>query len=197
MRGLRTLTMGLAVVAIWPSYLGLLAYTARQAPWPRSVGILVSAALTGLAVAVLVHDLLRWLARRAGWAERYLEIPPAVARQLSRAGRFVVVAAAAFLLPVYLLENGLIAPEGRPLATPALSRLLVLVFELAVWGMCVRLLCGRSALLAWLAIDPSAAPGQEPPVSSSASGRWGTVGGSATARVHAGLVWLSRHRHVA
>src|SRR5262249_10351410 len=63
MRGLRTLAMGVAAAAVWPLYLGLLAYTARQAPWPRGVGILVSAILSGLALAVLVHDLVKWLAR--------------------------------------------------------------------------------------------------------------------------------------
>src|SRR5579863_5446439 len=142
MQALRTLAMGLAATAIWPSYLVLLAYTARQAPWPRSVGIPVSAVMSGLAVVVLVHDLLKWLARPAGWAERYLEVPATVVRQLGRAGRFGVIAAAAFLLPVYLLDHGLIAPEGRPLNAPALSRFLILGFELVVWGMWVRLLRG-------------------------------------------------------
>ena len=43
--------------AIWPSYLLLMAYVARQAPWPRSVAILVSAALAGVSLAVLAHGL--------------------------------------------------------------------------------------------------------------------------------------------
>ena len=37
-----------------------------------------------------------------------------MARQLDRAGRFLVVAAVVFLLPVYLFDHELIAPEGRP-----------------------------------------------------------------------------------
>ena len=103
--------------------------------------------LAGLALALfLVHDLLRWLARPSGWAERYLEMPAPVARQLGRAGRFLVVAAAVLLLPVYLFDHGLIAPEGRPLHAPAFGRFLILAFELVVWGTCVRLLRGRSPL---------------------------------------------------
>jgi len=55
-----------------------------------------------------------------------------------RAGRFIVVAAAVFLLPVYLFDHGLIAPDGRPVTAPALSRMLILGFELVVWGACFR-----------------------------------------------------------
>jgi hypothetical protein len=133
LRGLRSLALGTASVAIWPSYLLLLAYTARQAPWPRSVAILVSAALVGVSLAVLVNGLLKWLTRPSGWAECYLEIPAPVARQLGRAGRFVVIAAAAMILPVYLLDNGLIMPGGRTLHAPAFGRFLILAFELSVW----------------------------------------------------------------
>ncbi len=43
MRAFRSLALGLASAAIWPLYLILLAYTARVAPWPRSLGVLVSA----------------------------------------------------------------------------------------------------------------------------------------------------------
>ena len=43
MQALRSLALGLARAAIWPLYLILLAYAARVAPWPRSLGILVSA----------------------------------------------------------------------------------------------------------------------------------------------------------
>lgn len=201
MRGLRSLALGTAAAAIWPSYLVLLAYLARQAPWPRSVGILVSATLAGLAPLVLVHGLLRWLTRPSGWAERYLEVPAPVARQLGRAGRFVVVAAAWLLLPVYLLDQGMIAPDGRPLSAPAFSRFLILAFELLVWGTWVRLLSGRSALLAWFAIEssvePAEGPVQAPAATSEASDVQGTPAGASTSRVHAGLVWISRHRRTA
>ena len=112
------------------------------------MAILVSSALVGVSLAVLVHGLVRWLTRPSGWAERYLEIPAPVARQLGRAGQFAVVAAAATILPVYLLDNGLIAPEGRTVQAPALGRFLILAFELSAWGTWVWLLRGRSALCA-------------------------------------------------
>jgi potassium efflux system protein len=205
MRALRSLALGLAVAAIWPSYLVLLACAARQAPWPRSLGILCSAVLTGLAVALLVYDLWRWLARPSGWAERYLEIPAPVARQLGRTGRFLVVAAVGFLMPVYLLDHSLVAPEGGPVAAPSLSRFLMVGFELVVWVTWVRLLRGRSALLGWFAIGSSARDGGDPPVASSdlvpsgtsTSAGQGLFSARGTSRVHAGLIWLSQHRRVA
>ena len=73
--------------------------------------------LVGLALALFLHDLLRWLTRPSGWAECYLELPAPVARQLGRAGRFVVVAAAALLLPAYLLDHGA-DRAGGPAASP-------------------------------------------------------------------------------
>ena len=201
LRGLRSLAMGTATAAIWPSYLLLLAYMARQAPWPRSVAILVSAALVGVSLAVLVHGLLRWLTRPSGWAECYLEIPGPVARQLGRAGRFVVIAAAAMILPAYLLDNGLIAPEGRTLHAPAFSRFLILAFELLVWGTWAWLLRGRSALLSWFAIESADAtvggPAGAPAADSATERPRATDGGPGTSRVYAGLVWISRKRRVA
>jgi potassium-dependent mechanosensitive channel len=197
LRGLRSLAMGAAMAAIWPSYLLLLAYMARQAPWPRSVAILVSASLAGVALAVMAHGLLRWLTRPSGWAERHLEIPAPVARQIGRAGRFVVIAAAATLLPVYLLDNGLIAPEGRTLHAPAFSRFLILAFELMAWGTWVWLLRGRSALLGWFAIQPADATAVEPEADPPAD-RMPVAGGvKANSRVYAGLVWISGKRRIA
>ncbi len=179
-QGLRSLTLGTAAAAVWPSYLLLLAYVARQAPWLRSMSIMMCAALVGLSLALFLHGLLRWLTRPSGWVERYLGMPGPVARQLGRAGRFVIGAAALLLLPAYLLDDGLIAAEGRFLSAPAFTRFLVLAFELVMWGACIRLLRGRSALMASLAMesaDPSAAAAE--------------AGGS---RVHAGLAWISRRR---
>jgi potassium efflux system protein len=169
------------------------------------MGIPISAGLYGLGVAVLLHGLVRWLSRPSGWVERYLEVPAAVVKQLGRAGRFAIVAAAAFLLPVYLLEHGLIALEGRPLTAPALSRMLILGFELAVWGTWVRLLRGRSALLAWFAIETTASPGQEPSASLPpgqfagrlTAPRRGTGESQRRSRIQVGLAWLSRRRRVA
>ncbi len=183
LRGLRSLMVGTTLSGIWPSYLLLLAYMARQAPWSRGMSVLACATLIGLSLALFLHDLVRWLTRPSSWAERYLGMSASLARQLGRAGRFLIAAAAVLLLPAYLIDHGLIAPDGRLLGAPAVSRFLILGFELAVWGTCIRLLSGRSALLASLAIESAGAEG-------SASG----VGGSP---VHAGLIWISRHRRAA
>jgi small-conductance mechanosensitive channel len=183
LRGLRLLMLGTVSSAIWPAYLLLLAYLARQAPWSRSMSILACATLVGLSLALFLHDWVKWLARPSGWAEHHLGIPGPVDRQLGRAGRFLAAAAAVFLLPAYLIDHGLIAPDGRLLGAPAFCRFLILGFELAVWGTCVRLLSGRSALLASMAIGPARAGESE-----------GDVGGSP---VHAGLIWISRQRRAA
>jgi potassium-dependent mechanosensitive channel len=204
MRAFRSLGLGLAGALIWPLYLVFLAYAARVAPWPHSLGVLVSACLSGLAIAMLAHDLLRWLTRPSGWVERHLDIPEAVVRQIGRAGRFIVVAAAAFLLPVYLFDHGLIAPEGRPVAAPTLSRMLTLGFELVVWGVFVRLLRRSSALLACIKISSATASDAESVDASSAakssrsSVNTGPVvaAGSLGSRIHACAAWLDRHRRV-
>lgn len=182
-KGLRTLLLGILSSAAWPSYLLLLAYLARQAPWSRSMSVLGCAILVGLSLALFVHESIRWLARPSGWAERFAGIPGPLARQLGRAGRFVVAAAAVLLLPAYLIDRGLIAPDGRLFNAPALRRFLILGFELAAWGACVRLLTGRSPLLASLPIGPSR-PGE-------------SDGSAGDSPVHAGLVWISHHRRTA
>src|SRR5579875_1219831 len=184
-RGLRCLLLGAASAAVWPSYLLLLAYMARQAPWSRNMSVLACAVLIGLALALFLHDWLRWMVRPSGWAEHYLGIPGPVGRQLSRVGRFLIAAAALLLLPAYLVDQGMIVPDSRPITAPAFARFLILAFELATWGACIRLLSGRSALLESLAWEPTEA-------ASSAS-----AGGTAGTRVHAGLAWISRHRRTA
>jgi small-conductance mechanosensitive channel len=201
MQALRSLALGLARAAIWPLYLVLLAYASRVAPWPRSLGILVSAVLTGAAIAIFIHELLRLLTRPSGWSERNLDVPAAVARQLGWDGRFVVMAALVFLLPVYLLNHELIAPEGKSITAPALCRLLVLGFELFVWGACVRLVRGGSPLLGWLSIPLSPAPLSEtqnavataPAVPTTPlTDHQGHL--TASARFYAALFWLGRRR---
>jgi potassium-dependent mechanosensitive channel len=201
MQSLRFLALCLVRAATWPLYLILLAYAARVAPWPRSVGILASAVLTAAAIAIFVHDLVRWLTGPSGWSERTLGMPRGVARQLGGAARFSVVASVAFLLPVYLFDHELIAPEGKPIPAPAIGRLLVLGFELLTWGTCVRLLRGGSPLLQWFSVQPSTAadaqtsvplpstisetPPTQRPISSHVSiASW----------AHAGLVILGRRR---
>jgi potassium-dependent mechanosensitive channel len=204
MRALQSLALGLAAAVIWPLYLVLLAYAARVAPWPRSLGILVSAALSALAIALLVHELLRWAVRSGGWAERYLDIPSAVDRQAGRAGRFLVIAALCCLLPPYLFDHHLIAPEGQPVTGPALGRLLILAFELLVWMTCLRLLRGRSALLAWIPFPPTSdsatnAAATEHALAGSGPTHvagWARAPAPRPSRLHAMLRWLGTHRRL-
>jgi small-conductance mechanosensitive channel len=202
MHTLRSILLELAGAVAWPAYLILAAYTARIAPWPRSLGILVSACLSVLAIAILVSELLRSLTKPTGWLVRYFNVPVAVSGQLGRASRFLVVAAVSFLFPVFLLNRGLIAPEGRPITAPALSRMLVLAFEIAVWAACVRLLRNRSPLMGWLApTDADGPPDAQILNSGASSGPWGQsrgakLGGSIgiLARLRAILIWLAQHR---
>ena len=68
MQALRSLALGLARAAIWPLVSGSAGLRGPGGPWPRSLGILVSAVMTGAAIAIFVHDLLRWLAWPSGLA---------------------------------------------------------------------------------------------------------------------------------
>ncbi len=151
MKVLQALLIKLARAVLWPSYFLLLAYAARVAPWPRSLGILVSALLTAAAIGFFVRDLLRWLVVPSTAPERLFNLPFPVARQLDHIGRFLLAAAFFSLLPLYIFDHELIAPEGRPFTAPSLGRLLVIGYELLVWATFVRLLSRKSALLAWLA----------------------------------------------
>ena len=151
----------------------------------------------GVALVVLVGAVLKWITRPSGWAECYLEVPAPVARQVGRAGRFVAIAAAATILPAYLLDNGLIAPEGRTVHAPSLSRFLILAFEIVAWGTWVRLLRGRSPFLSWFAIDSSDEPAGAMPAHAPDGAEPATPAGPSGSRVHAGLVWISQRRRVA
>ena len=86
MRAFRSLLIGIGSSALWPVYLGLLAYTARQAPWPRSLAVPAATTLAILALAVLVMGLARWMLRPEGWAEATLQVPAAVTRQFRPGG---------------------------------------------------------------------------------------------------------------
>jgi potassium efflux system protein len=204
LHALRSLGLGAAVALVWPLYVLMVAYAARAAPWPRSLGILVSVVLWALAIALLVYDLLRWLVRPGGWTEKHLDIPAAVTRQLWRAGRFLAVGALCCLLPAYLLAHKLIAPEGHAVVAPALARLLILGFEMLAWGACLRLLRGRSALLAWISVpSPSeevvSAPGAAAPASSgkppdAPAWRFGPT--TTPWRLQAIVRWLRVHRRL-
>jgi small-conductance mechanosensitive channel len=193
MKAAQILAFKLARASLWPLYLLLLAYAARVAPWPRSLGILVSAVLTAAAIAVLIHDLLRLLAWPADASKRLLNLPAPVARQLERAGRFLVVTAVLFLLPAYVFNHELISPEGRPFTGPALGRLLVIVYELLVWGSFVRLLSRKSPALLWLATPLASGPEQQ----TTASRLPEPSSSHAALRIHRGLAWLGRHRRLA
>jgi potassium efflux system protein len=204
MRTLRFLALALSRAVIWPAYLLILAYAARVAPWPRSLGILVSAILTAVAIASLSHDLLRSLVWAPARAEGYFDLPKPVARQLHRAGRFLLLAALALVLPVYLFDHELIAPQGRPVTAPALGRLLLLAFELLFWGTCVQLLRRSSGLLDWLGL-PQSSPSEPalPEASLPASSREiaeptevGAAQGPTASRIVAGLAWLGRRRRL-
>jgi potassium efflux system protein len=194
-----TIGFKLARAVLWPVYLVFLAYASRVAPWPRSFGILVSAILTAMAMALLAHELVRWSVWPPEWATRGFGLPAPVARQLERAARFLVIVTLIFLLPVYLFDHELIAPEGRPITAPALGRLLVIGFELVVWGTCMQLLRRSSALLEWLAVplsspaDPSV-PASQLTIPSASSP--GTPFKRAASHMHAGLRWLAKRRRM-
>ncbi len=205
MQALRSLVLELSRAVIWPSYLLLAAYTARVAPWPRSLGTVVSACLSVLAIATLVSELLGWLAQPSGWAEHYLDVPRPVSRQVGRASRFLVIAAVSLLFPVFLLAHGLIAPEGRPIAAPALGRILVLAFELVVWATCLRLLRASFAADGLVCSGRSGCARPGPLLDSSMSSglaaehRSGLLGRPTAiiSRLRASLAWLGRHRRIA
>ena len=179
-RGLRSLALGTAASAIWPSYLLLLAYVARQAPWLaqhehpglRDAGRAGAGAVPARAaeVADAAVGLGRAIPRDAG--------PGGPAT--GRAGRFVIAAAAVLLLPAYLIDNGLIAPEGRLAERPGVQ---------PVPGPGLR--AGRLGGLRPPAARPVGADGL--PGDGVGGGRpAGGAGGES--RVHAGLAWISRHR---
>ncbi len=151
MRTLRTLLLGLCSTVLWPMYLLLSAYAARQAPWTRSFAIASASVLASLALASFVAGLARRLLRPGGWAETTLLLPPLVTRQLQAAVLVLVAAGVLLLVPDMLLSAGLIAPGGRPVSASASCQILVLGFELIVWGVVFRLVRPRSALVQWLA----------------------------------------------
>jgi potassium efflux system protein len=149
MRPLRSLLIGLGKSAVWPAYLGLAAYTARQAPWPRSLAWSTSSVLAALALAAFVIGSSRWIFRPSGWAETVFQIPTDTARQLCRAIYVLATAWLLFILPERLLSLGLVAPGGRPLSAPSVCRFLELAFEVVVLGIAYRLTRSRSAFADW------------------------------------------------
>src|SRR5262245_42937053 len=135
MREFRRLLIGLSTAVWWPAYLGLVAYAARQAPWPRPLALLSAWVLVGLSLVGLAANLAPWFFRPGGWAEEVWQVPENVARQLLRAVTVLLVAAVLFLIPNDLLNRGMLAPDGRPISAPAVCRGLCLGFEVTVWGI--------------------------------------------------------------
>ena len=150
LRTLRGLSIGILAAALWPAYLGLVAYAARQAPWPRNVSVLSASVLAVAALAAFLVNLSRWVFRPGGWAETSLNTPPAVARQLYGAVWVLAAVVVLFLMPQWLLSRGVIAPGGRAVSASALCRLLILGFELTTWAIVYRLVRPRSAFMLWL-----------------------------------------------
>ena len=151
MRTIRRLLLGFAASSLWPAYFALAAYAARQAPWPRAMAVLVGTSLGLVALAALAASLIGWIFAGGGWAETDLGLPADVVRQLRRTGKALVAAHVLFLLPAYILAEGLISPGGRPLLAPTYVRGLIMAFEACVLAIALRLLARRSPLTVWLA----------------------------------------------
>jgi potassium efflux system protein len=157
MRTLRNLLICVVGSAVWPGYLGLAAFAAWQGPWPRAAGAPLAAALSAAALAAFTSNLLRWLLGRGGWAEDVLAMPEPVTRQVRDAALSLIGFGVAIGLPAGLLDLGLIAVDGRPIAAPAVVRCLILAYEIAVLGVAWWTLRRGSPLVAWLADAPPAA----------------------------------------
>lgn len=155
MRTIQTWMNGVANSTVWPAYIGLAAYAARQAPWPRCVAIPTATALLMLALAALAANLIRWFFGQGGRAPDVLGMTPEVSRQVRLAALAVVAAHLVFLLPVWMLGHGLLAPGGRPVSAPGVVRGLILAFELGILVVAFRLLRRRSPLVVWLTEAPA------------------------------------------
>ncbi len=150
-RSLKRVYFGLLGAALWPAYLVLAAYAARQAPWPRSVALPTSTTLYLIALAALAVNALYWFFGSSGPAKTIFELPADVGRQVRRATSFLIVAALICLVPAGLIHRGLIAPDGRPIAAPALCRIAILAYEILFLGAILWTRRRRSALSRWLA----------------------------------------------
>lgn len=151
----RGILVSIVYSAILPSYIGLMAYTARQAAWPRSVAVPIAHGLAMLAPPAFIAGLVRWMLRPRGWAEQTLKVPADVTRQLCTTVFALVLAGVPLLLPPWLLAQGWLTPEGRAISSGSLGQFLGLVFELIVWGVVFRLLRGQSPLMQWLLQFPT------------------------------------------
>ncbi len=150
MRAFKGLLIQVAVSVLWPGYFGLLAFSARVGPWPRSLARPMAFTLMVMGWALFAAALARFLFGPAGWAEVSLHMPVAAARQAQRAIWVVVAAVLLFLLPGWILERGLIATGDRPVTAPALCRCLLLTFETLLVVISLRLIRRSSPTVTWL-----------------------------------------------
>ena len=155
MRTLKRIVIAIGLSSLWPAYFGLGAYAARQAPWPRSVAFPVSMALLMLTLATLAGSLVRRVFGPRGPAEEILGMPKEVTRQARRAGIALIVAQFVLLMPGWMIHQGFIAPEGRPIAAPTIFRILTLLFELTVLAVSFWVLRRNSALIRWVSAPTS------------------------------------------
>ena len=150
MRTLRNLMIGVARSAVWPAYVALAAYAVRQAPLPKTLAQPAAVMLAAVALATLAANLVSRIFGPGGWAEVGLDMPPEVSRMARRALVALVAAQVIFLLPVWLLTQGLIAPGGRPVSAPTVVRGLILGFEAVVLLIALWALHWHSPLVGWL-----------------------------------------------
>ncbi|AMV40622.1 mechanosensitive ion channel domain-containing protein [Planctomyces sp. SH-PL62] len=182
MLGLRSLLMGVLWASAWPLYLAATAQVARLGPWPKATGVLAATILEAAAIGLFARGLGSWFFKPGGWCERYLDTPPSVTRQFRGAGRLLIIAAMALLVPIHLFANGEIAHQGNAVTAPALSRFLFLAFELVVLASLVYHLRPNSALMIWInpdvELEPEAEAGTAAPAAMVVVTRqpFGTVG---------------------
>src|SRR4051794_1663172 len=150
MRSLKSLTIQVAVSALWPAYLALLAFAARVGPWPRSVARPAAFSLVVMAWMLLAAALARFLFGPGGWAEEALGAPAPAARQVRRGLWALIAGTLLFLLPAWLLQRGLIATIDRPVTAPEICRALLLAFELFALVVTVRLTRPNAPLMQWM-----------------------------------------------
>ncbi|MDG3008005.1 mechanosensitive ion channel family protein [Paludisphaera mucosa] len=153
MLALRSLLMGVLWASAWPLYLAAAAQVARLGPWPKSTSVLAATILNAAAIGLFARGLGSWFFKPGGWCERYLDTPPSVTRQFRGAGRLLVVAATALLVPIHIFANGEVAHQGTVVTAPALSRFLFLAFELIVVASLAYHLRPGSALMSWINPD--------------------------------------------
>ncbi len=150
MRAFKNFSIQVAISALWPSYLALMALAARVGPWSRELARPASFVLWVLALALFLAALARFLFGPRGWAEDTLKAPPPAARQIRRACWSLAIGMIVFLLPSWLLNRGLIAHGDRPVTAPAVSRFLVLGFEVLIGIVALRVLRPRSSFMTWI-----------------------------------------------